>query len=63
MSYLAVGFFVVAVGLMILNFVGITRGAGGLSNVALVMTLLFVGLKGLSSLHHHWRDLHPASRR
>jgi uncharacterized membrane protein YtjA (UPF0391 family) len=63
MSYLAVGFFVVAVGLMVLDFVGITPGAGGLSNVALLVSLIFVVLKGMSSLHHHWRELHPVSRR
>ena len=63
MTYLSVGFLVVAVGLMILDLVGITRGAGGLANVALVTSLLFLGLKQLSSFHHHWRELHPTTRR
>ena len=62
MTYLAVGLFAVAVGLMILDFIGFTPGAAGLSNMALVGAFVCLGVKGLSSLHHQWRQAHPLAR-
>ncbi len=62
MRYFAAGLFMVAAVLMILDFFGFVRGAGGLANVAMLAALASWGLSGLWSIGHHWRLTHPVHR-
>lgn len=57
MLYLALGSFVGAVVLLMLDLFGVTPAAAGFASVLLLVTLFFVGLRGIVVLHHHFH--HP----
>jgi uncharacterized membrane protein YtjA (UPF0391 family) len=53
MLYSGLAFLVLSVVMLALGFVGVTPGAGGLANVALLVAFVFLGASAVSLGHHY----------
>ena len=67
MLYWGLGFLVLAVTTLVLDSVGLLPGAGGFTNVSLIVALILLAAGALSLGHHHYHRrrrmrLHHAPR-